>query len=434
VAHHLLIKIDVNPARAASESRSSPHDESRHAQLPEELRVGPYDVFCNLVRGSGIWLAEAVDSRGQRVLLQIAHFRAPEGQAEELAWFDYVRRLAIATAEHRAEPYFEIRGHGVLERPDRSHLVFWAFPWDDCEHRLGRAAAYIPTPKDLLEVAIALLERINERHERQRTEPLLSAASIVVRDEGAAIIGLPLHLSPSWLAHDLGGAPIAPEERENQTPTRSGDLWRLGRALDVLGAQLRLPIAVRAFIDALTHDDPAERPATAGSALAEAKMLVTDLQLEGLEPSWPVVAAEEWTNDLAEAPTLLNMRLPSSPVPEEGFVDTLVDFERPAFEALASDLVVDPPATPLVQRIPTELSPAPKIAPTAVAPAHVPRERVRALRRASRWRALLDAALVFVLSGLVTLVLLLQLDSHRKDDGDVPEIVVQVAPAKVARR
>src|SRR5262249_46135500 len=147
----------------------------------EDLRIGPYDVFKTLVVAPAGRFIEARDGAGEQRLLHVVQLRAPRTREEENELAEYVRMVATATAHFDSDPHVRVLGHGTAPRPSGALVLYWALPWKEGADRLGHASEFVSSAEELIDVAIALLDRISERHERGRLDPMLSEHLVIVR-------------------------------------------------------------------------------------------------------------------------------------------------------------------------------------------------------------------------------------------------------------
>jgi hypothetical protein len=367
----------------------------------EEAKVGPYDIFKVLVDAPGAKMLEARDAAGQQRLLQLVHVRAPRSEETTKDQLAYLKQIADRTEEAQNDPEVRVLAHGSVERSDGSQLLYWTLPWREGATRLGHAAAHIQSLAHLCAVAMSLVDRTRERHEKGLVDPLLTEDLVIIRPgAGASVAGVPIHIPGEWLTDDMLRARFAPEETLRKEPAKSGDLWRLGLTLRGIGKELgELPASMRRVFDALADPDPALRMASASEAASELQKLqgqfqASERQEAGLAPTpkpidismpeetWPegkmvpinpkreepqrelplasmrsVLTADTGMVKMSEAQTMLDMR----PPPEvrtkaatnleairkrmEAFEgspnDTLVDVDPPAFERYADAKIDD---------------------------------------------------------------------------------------------
>jgi hypothetical protein len=273
---------------------------TQHRSPAESLHIGGYDIFDEIASAPGTTFVRACGPGGRSVMLQLAFCRAPRSSADAAAWFEMTQRIASATAEVRRSLLPGILEHGIAPQQSGVNVLFWVLPWHDAIARLGKAEDRVRTVDDLLALANDLLEILVARHDAGWVEPLLSESTIIVGSgEPARIAGAPFFVDREWEALEHCPARRAPEEIVRKGPTRSGDLWRLGRTLSALARDRDLPGSVRALIDSLSSADPRHRPASAQAALANLQRIVRGR-----------ISVLHWSDPDVEEPTL-----PSVPVP-----------------------------------------------------------------------------------------------------------------------
>ncbi len=310
------------------------------------LRIGGYIVFRDLALAPGVRMAEARDVDGQRVLLQLARCRRADSKDQREQRQDYIRMVASATEHLTQDDDLVVFAHGAADEPDGARTLFWALPWVDGCERLGRAASDVKTLEQLVAVATSLMERLAQRHQRGRLEPLLSEQLLVLRPTGAAVlIGVPIHLPDEWIARDAPPARLAPEERETGEPTAKGDLWRAGLALRALAGGVDvLPDVVSNVIEALAAANPDQRPPSAQDVLVELESLDGTLAASQ-DPSRPAENAPARTVEEAAPPmtSVSSQEAAAEPVaePEDWSLETLQGDPLPAEHAEALRAVAD---------------------------------------------------------------------------------------------
>jgi hypothetical protein len=233
-------------------------DQPHHPAL---FDVGPYRVLRGLVRAPQAWLVEATGPAGDRAILHLVHCRAVRSRAEELERQAFHSQIASATVGLFDEENFTVQAHGHVQREDGTRVLFWALPWHDGALQLDDPGAPIRDVAHLLEIAIALSDRLGRRHDLERLDPLLSEQLVAVTRSSADLLGVPIFIPPSWLAPEMPSCRMAPEEMGNLLPTRIGDIWRLGQTLTALAARFdAIPSALSNLLRWMTHDDPKKRP------------------------------------------------------------------------------------------------------------------------------------------------------------------------------
>ncbi|MCK6546490.1 hypothetical protein L6R52_11620, partial [Myxococcota bacterium] len=365
-------------------------------------RLGPFDVVRVLSEAPGATIVEGRDPRGESRLLQVVRCRRATGFDDEAAVDEYVQMVERATGHLASDPDVRVLGHEAVNAPDGQRILYWAMPWRDGAERIGGARELVELPGDLVPIATSLVERLLERHERGRLDPLLSEDLLIIRPSGGAVLaGVPIHLPPDGLADDTKGARFAPEERLRFEPTQTGDVWRLGQALRALSAHLSgVPAALRRIIDALAEDDVALRMVDLDRVLAELRDVEPGLdetaaipyrgsagvaglpQADALRRSYeadrtdplPLANMRSTSPDapvgamrgIADAPTILGLppavlraraaqelerRRGSTPGDDDAAIlsgDTIVDRMPEDLRARAQDLVTDAPEEPTI--------------------------------------------------------------------------------------
>lgn len=368
--------------------------------VEEDHKIGPYEIFKVLVDAPGAKMLEARDAAGQQRLLQLVHVRAPREGETTKDQLEYLKLINTRTEEAQSDPEVKVLAHGSVERPDGSQLLYWTLPWREGATRLGHAAAHIQSLAHLCGVAMSLVDRTRERHEKGHLDPLLTEDLVIIRPgAGASVAGVPIHLPGEWLGDDMMRARFAPEESLRKEPAKSGDLWRLGLTLRGIGKDLgELPSSLRKVFDALADPDPAQRMSSANEAASELQKLqgqfqASERQEAGLSPTpkaiavpeetWPegkmvpinnpkreeppkemplasmrsVLTADTGIVKMSEAQTMLDMRPPQGvrskaatnleairkrlEALEGSPNDTLVDVDPPAFERFAEARIDD---------------------------------------------------------------------------------------------
>ena len=263
-------------------------------------RYGAYEVKRNLVRAPGAWLVEAEDDQGVRCILQLARCKPATDPEAKRDRKEYVEMIDAATQHLAKDRGIELLAHGSAEEKDGSLMLFWALPWPDGADTLGHAQ--VDHPKQLTDMAVALLAQTAERHERGRLTPTLTEQVLILRPEQRPLqVGLPIHLPPGWLTSDLPSPRLAPEERDRAEPRLSGDIWRVGRTLRALGAHLTdTPTTLKECLDRMDAESLDERYPDAQGALTALETLRTELSAEddALDgPPLPSSSAVEKSDD-----------------------------------------------------------------------------------------------------------------------------------------
>jgi hypothetical protein len=323
---------------------------------PTLFRVGPYDVLRPLVRGPGVFLAEARGPNQEATLLQMAALRATVGEADALARRHLERALALETAGLFADGAFEVMAHGGASRPDGVRVLFWALPWRPEAERLGNAPMFVEGSEHLVVLARSLAQHLARRHVTGGLEPLLTEHTVAIRSDGAEGLAAPVSVPGEWLAPESRPPRRAPEEQRSGKLERTGDLWRLGHLLAALAHPFStVPQGVSRLIARLVDVEPARRPPRATEVVVELDAIHADLSrgapLVPLEEtptiSWDEMPAAELTRLMQSA---LGQSTPA-PVPDaEALAPTLQDMPVAVLAAgRVSPAVND---TPMMDRVP----------------------------------------------------------------------------------
>jgi hypothetical protein len=261
--------VDPTEAVAAASPRSSSGIEE------PEPRIGPFEVTKRLVDAPGASIVEARDPNGAQCLLQVVLCRNSKSGDKYVPVRDFLQMIETATQTIAADPDVRMISSGSSDRRDGTRVLYWALPWTPDGQRLGRATAQVKNVRQLARIAIALLMRIADRHERGRIEPLLSEQLVMVKSTGEAeLIGLPIHVPSAWLADEMLPPRFAPEERVSNDPGQPGDFWRLGTALKELASGITpVPAELSRVLDSLTDPDPVKRESDPVKAIDALKML-----------------------------------------------------------------------------------------------------------------------------------------------------------------
>ena len=248
-------------------------------------RYGPYRVIRSLVRAPGAWLVEGRNDSEKRCILQLARCKPASDPKAKRDRQDYVNMIDAATKHLGNDPDIELLGHGAADEPDGSLMLYWALPWVEGADGLGRA--YVNSPARLAEVALGLIKHMETRHERGRLAPTLTEQTLVLRPgRGPTQVGLPLHLPPGWLTSDVPAPRLAPEERDRSEPRLTGDLWRVGRTLRALGAQMTdWPESLKTFVDKMDAESIGDRFDDARAAVTELDGLKSTLESSRDDPA-----------------------------------------------------------------------------------------------------------------------------------------------------
>lgn len=247
----------------------------------ETRRIGPFEVGPSICAGPGAHIYEATDADGARRLLQVVRLGATSDATSLEARHEEERRIARRTAELLSQPGVIVHAHGGADGADGSRLLFWALPFDTARPILKDRS--FREVSQVLQLARSVATHLADHHARGQVEPLLSEHHLAM-DEGGAprILGVPVDISDAWLAAEFPGPRRAPEEA-GAKPTKSGDVWRLGRLLRAVCTRVTLPAEVERFIESLVRPEPERRPATAADVLNDLDgMLAADPDLMGV--------------------------------------------------------------------------------------------------------------------------------------------------------
>jgi hypothetical protein len=184
---------------------------------------------------------------GQNVLVQTLPLRDVKDASERAARDQFERTISLATLEHAAagDPILAHRAVGTLER-----TLVWLLPMAEL------ARPKIRNAEELLGLGIGLLAQLEDRHQRNRTTPLLSEYTVTARGR---LVGAQVFASGPWIGEAVTPIRLAPEELAANCALPSGDLWRLGQMLSELARCFALPSQV----GRLVHPDPKMRPTVA---------------------------------------------------------------------------------------------------------------------------------------------------------------------------
>jgi hypothetical protein len=247
-------------------------------------RVGAFPLIREVVRAPGIWLFETRHCDAP-ALLQIAVLRESASDAEQIARDHFERRLTAVTGSLLAEDPAALLAHGALDDPIGGRVLFWALPW------IQRPLAAIPVRSaiDLAEIGLALSRRLARRHAQDRCDPHLTEGAVMIAADRSSswLLGLPLTFCSEWLSGEMPATRLAPEEALAGAPTPSGDLWRLGQTLAVLGAELpseETPPRLGQLIDRLRSGEHRRLP--------RATEVVVELEATLAEAAIPAAVAQ----------------------------------------------------------------------------------------------------------------------------------------------
>jgi hypothetical protein len=212
-------------------------------------RAGPWHLVRRLCRAPGADLYEGERTHGralvQVVLLRPDHDRAPERTEA------FIQSVARRTEQKQQQ--VELLDHGVAHRESGGMALYWAMPWSESAELLSTHGPDIHSMEAWRTLSRELLARLVDRHDRQALDPLLSEAILAVDPSvGSAVLGFPLLIDPRWTDDEMTPPRVAPfEVRErNLALSPSGDLFRLGKALEELARPLRpLPSPVIRWLD-----------------------------------------------------------------------------------------------------------------------------------------------------------------------------------------
>lgn len=311
------------------------------------LLIGQYQLVGELGRAPTALLVEARDPDGKPVILQIARLRAAHSPIEKVERHYFEQRVAEATALEAADHELGLLAHGAADRPDGSRVLFWALPWREEARDLIHPDRRLRAPRRLCQIGIALAHRLAKRHSYGRMDPLLSEQSILIlRSGGADVIGAPIFLASEWLDPDLAPVRLAPEEAVNLTPRPTGDLWRLGTALQAMAmAYGEVPEPLAMCLQSFLRTDPAQRVLRATEAIVELEAVHAALSPHDASID-PIVIAEtakigalgpDAVNSLLLNASADSTRLQATYIPSE------VDVARTELDR-AQAILPDPPS------------------------------------------------------------------------------------------
>lgn len=302
---------------------------------PGALRIGPYSVVRDLVAAPGAELLEACTEDGAQVLLQVVRCRPARDETEAVEKIRMLDAVARETFDASTAGFTDIRDHGHAETGEDT-VIYWALPWT--EEAVGLGLARIDTDDELVSVGILLAKRLQDLHESNRLDPLLSERVIVIEEGEPTVIGAPIRVPDKWLARGIRPARLAPEETLAKEPTKAGDLWRLGQTLKALTVTLdRLPTRVWRALELLGHPDVGIRIRTAVDALQMLEALT--------DPDAPDPPSEsDLTRARAPRPSdEAQERTPASFPPDA--MDTIADLSLPEARSIPPDAITETTAS-----------------------------------------------------------------------------------------
>jgi hypothetical protein len=143
---------------------------------------------------------------GQNVLVQTLPLRDAQDASERAARDQFERSISLATLECAAagDPILAHRAVGTVER-----TLVWLLPMAEL------ARPKIKTAEELLGLGIGILAQLAERHQRNRTTPMLSEHSVTARGR---IAGAQIFAAGPWIG-DV--PPIRPRPRRRRPTARS---------------------------------------------------------------------------------------------------------------------------------------------------------------------------------------------------------------------
>jgi hypothetical protein len=248
--------------------------------------IGSFQLIAELSRAPTVIFVEARDRDDRRVILQLARLRAAKSPIEAVERHYFEQRVAEATAIEAEDKELGLIAHGAIDRLDGTRVLYWALPWRDEARALGRRLSRPLTGVELCDVGIAIAQRLAKRHERGRCDPLLSEQSVLILGLGRAdVAGAPIYLHFDWLDAEMLPVRLAPEEAMTLHLRPSGDLWRLGHALEAITlANGEVPGPLARCLSRLKQTDPTDRSLRATEVIVELEAARSEIHSsEGLK-------------------------------------------------------------------------------------------------------------------------------------------------------
>lgn len=232
-------------------------------------RVGPYEVVREVLRAPGAMLAEARDASGQPRLLQLTRFRGAQTDDDREKRQKHEKVLAQRTMELIGDADVIVHAHGGADAEDGERVLFWALPWSDAPFLVDRVKSEPLSSNELIEIGVALAQRMAARHSSGRVDPLLSEHLLRAGEPGKPeVVGVPIAVDSEWMSPNMISARLAPEETSTQDRRPSGDVWRLGKLLSALAEHTRsLSAEAREAFAQLSDDDTQKRTPSAPVAV-----------------------------------------------------------------------------------------------------------------------------------------------------------------------
>lgn len=224
--------------------------------------LGSVRIEGLLIQAPGAWLFKGQDQEQRHWLVQVAPLKAGKSGQKEL-----VKAVKEETKALRDEQEMQLGEDGYDPQVCPGGALYWQIPWTGAAERIGQSR--ISSTDGLIAAARNLLERLSSRHKRGRLDPLLHASLIIPKKGGVDLMGVPLAIPRGWLADGVEPHWLSPEERTTGEARVSGDLWRVGEAIQSLGQGLNKSEVLTRWLEKLTAKVPTKRFQSAGQALLE---------------------------------------------------------------------------------------------------------------------------------------------------------------------